>query len=675
MPARATTPSSLFKNPESLPAAGFTSGLASGLLAPPRGVESFHGCTTNMKVTDLLRPLALAAMLPVLMAGCGDAPTDPHESSEPVTLALQVSSTDGMVDLIVVEVTGPGIPVPILTNLVMSDGTASGSITVPAGQSRTFTARGFDAEGGITHEGNVTEDVRPGQAIVRIPLVPRGVGVPIEVVVSAYMITIDPIATEMNIGESRQFSAVVMDAEGSAIDVDPAALMWGSSNPVIATVDDEGMVTTGGQAGAARIVVSYQGVAAEADLVVTEDDLLSISLAVSSSEVEPGEPFAVVFTVRNRGAEAVSDLSVSLRVNDARLSSAPEADGIFPVVDDTGRQTGVGALYNLPGPVEPGEEVIRTAILYSYLIQGASILPAASIASWDGLEDPYLANNEASGEVMVTDGRIVFASDRNGPMNLFIANPDGTGLSQLTNNAADETYPAWSRDRGRIAFVRNGSLWVINADGTGETQLDVPADNSPTWSPDGGRIAVSGVPPGSAFLHILIYDFAAGSYSNLTAPHGDWSDWIHPDWSPDGGELIVLHDGFGQLMRVRADGSSVSGIQIELGGACYPLGGTNPRWSPDKSAIALGNGSILHEGHSDSGVDCDGGYSRTSTYHPDGLSTDRPSWSPNGHHLVFEAKPVDTGGATFDLLTIRWDGTGPMTNITNWPSNDIHPRW
>jgi Tol biopolymer transport system component len=52
-------------------------------------------------------------------------------------------------------------------------------------------------------------------------------------------------------------------------------------------------------------------------------------------------------------------------------------------------------------------------------------------------------------------GVIVFASDRDGDSELYRINPDGSGLTQLTDNAFKDTSPAWSPDCTRIAFVRS----------------------------------------------------------------------------------------------------------------------------------------------------------------------------------------------------------------------------
>jgi TolB protein len=114
--------------------------------------------------------------------------------------------------------------------------------------------------------------------------------------------------------------------------------------------------------------------------------------------------------------------------------------------------------------------------------------------------------------------RIVFTShpvtddpDPSDQAEIFLMNPDGTGLQQLTFNAAEERGPAWSPDGTQIVFMcRAGAetnpaadfeICVMNADGSGLTQLtdNVTFDGTPTFSPDGEQIVfirTVGVPGG-----------------------------------------------------------------------------------------------------------------------------------------------------------------------------------
>ena len=66
--------------------------------------------------------------------------------------------------------------------------------------------------------------------------------------------------------------------------------------------------------------------------------------------------------------------------------------------------------------------------------------------------------------------------------------PDG-GPPPLTISAAGEN-PDWSPDGARIAFQRDGAIYVMAADGSNQTPLPLPGGGArPAWSPDGTRIA------------------------------------------------------------------------------------------------------------------------------------------------------------------------------------------
>ena len=67
--------------------------------------------------------------------------------------------------------------------------------------------------------------------------------------------------------------------------------------------------------------------------------------------------------------------------------------------------------------------------------------------------------------------------------------PDGSSLKELTFSRGFDGDPSWNDDGTRIAFEtsRNGKLdiYSINSDGTGETRLttSVADDADPAWSP------------------------------------------------------------------------------------------------------------------------------------------------------------------------------------------------
>jgi Tol biopolymer transport system component len=89
--------------------------------------------------------------------------------------------------------------------------------------------------------------------------------------------------------------------------------------------------------------------------------------------------------------------------------------------------------------------------------------------------------------------------------------------------------PAWSPDGTRIAYTKNGDIFVINADGSGQTKLtDHPAgDWEPRWSPDGNKIVFTTDRDGNKEIYVMNPD--GSNQMNLT---NNAENEEHPTWAP-----------------------------------------------------------------------------------------------------------------------------------------------
>lgn len=105
-------------------------------------------------------------------------------------------------------------------------------------------------------------------------------------------------------------------------------------------------------------------------------------------------------------------------------------------------------------------------------------------------------------------------------------------LNQLTENAAD-TEPSFSADGHTIAFVREGDVWAMRADGSGQHQLTSGAevDSRPLVSPN-GRIVVFERRTAAGAPRNLYTVGANGGASHALAPAP--SDESEASFSPDG---------------------------------------------------------------------------------------------------------------------------------------------
>ena len=105
-----------------------------------------------------------------------------------------------------------------------------------------------------------------------------------------------------------------------------------------------------------------------------------------------------------------------------------------------------------------------------------------SIAGWDPTWSP-------------NGNRILFASDRNGPVQLFSVRDDGNNLRQISNLPAIRGRSDWSAD-GQYIVTYSGESWhrevyIMKADGSESRQLTPTGGNSqgPSFSPDSKWVA------------------------------------------------------------------------------------------------------------------------------------------------------------------------------------------
>ncbi len=76
---------------------------------------------------------------------------------------------------------------------------------------------------------------------------------------------------------------------------------------------------------------------------------------------------------------------------------------------------------------------------------------------------------------------------------LFVMNIDGSNKVQLTKTPQSESNARWIEGGKRIAFLRGGQMWVMNADGTGEKQVSDLSGGIMEFkfSPDGTKVLYS----------------------------------------------------------------------------------------------------------------------------------------------------------------------------------------
>jgi Tol biopolymer transport system component len=260
--------------------------------------------------------------------------------------------------------------------------------------------------------------------------------------------------------------------------------------------------------------------------------------------------------------------------------------------------------------------------------------------------------------------RIAFVSDRHGNQEIYVMNADGSGLTRLTDNPAEDNSPVWSPDGKYIAFVStrdgNSEIYVMRADGSQQKNLsNNPApDYDPTWSPDGKYIAFTSTRDDPVKTDIWLMN-ANGSNQAKLRDFG-----VSPAWSPDGNQIAAIFR-FGGLLHLGvmpADGSAEPKPLIQLDISNFPA------WSPDGERIAFesadspGDSEILV-------INADGSNLINLTNNQDIIDS-YPTWSPDGSRIAF----VSDRHGNSEIYIINADGSG-LTRLTDNSSWDAYPSW
>ena len=240
---------------------------------------------------------------------------------------------------------------------------------------------------------------------------------------------------------------------------------------------------------------------------------------------------------------------------------------------------------------------------------------------------------------------------------------NGTDFRALTANDHDNYGPQFSPDGGRIVFAssRDGhvEVYVMNADGSGQRRITVtPSGNfTPgTLSPDGKQIAFHGRRAGSngTFLYIANSDGSA-----MRAITDSTMNISNPQWSSDGRKILFTsrpvssqdwvkltpaeRDGFlarTEIFTINADGSGL--LQLTTNSTRE----SSAVWSIDGRAILFVSYESpalpIHR------IDADGKREVAAGYD---AKYDGSVLSPDGRYTAFSKRGQNGGVYVMELAT------------------------
>jgi len=267
----------------------------------------------------------------------------------------------------------------------------------------------------------------------------------------------------------------------------------------------------------------------------------------------------------------------------------------------------------------------------------------------------------ATGEPGMAASRIAYVVQGRGSKEIYVVDSDGENATRITSDGSISLSPSWSPDGGRIAYTsfRSGTPLLYERNlGTGADRVlsDRGGINiTPSYAPDGRTVAFGTTVGG----HTEIATVGPDGLRQHTRGRG--YENLSPSWSPDGRRLAFVSDRLGQpqiyVMSLGGEPRLVS----EYGSRGYS---TSPDWSPAGPVIAYH--TRINNRMQVVAVDADGGRPRVLT---SGSAAEDPSWAPDGRHLVF-ASPDREGGGLFVLDTV----TGRIRQLLRGRGHGL-PDW
>jgi Tol biopolymer transport system component len=278
-----------------------------------------------------------------------------------------------------------------------------------------------------------------------------------------------------------------------------------------------------------------------------------------------------------------------------------------------------------------------------------------------------------------------FDPDQSGSA-LFVINPDGTHETQITFPTADvvDAMGNWSPDGSKIAFTRStpcgedcgkDELYVVNADGSNLHQIPTltPTIESPAWSPDGQWIAFAMSTAAGPDIDVSIWEVHPDGSGLRKVTHAggfEPSEDHAVQFSPDGSRLAIER-------QFASCGTCPSIFTVDATDGGHPVrvsprglnGFDHPDWSPDgrwlvfRTEARRGESSGVFVAHPD-GTHVQLILNGTR----DGRRFRSSTFSPDGKQLVISIIPAPDANA--DLWIGRFNGSEHLDGLTQLTHTD-----
>jgi len=219
---------------------------------------------------------------------------------------------------------------------------------------------------------------------------------------------------------------------------------------------------------------------------------------------------------------------------------------------------------------------------------------------------------------------------------LMVADSDGYNPQVVVRSREALLSPTWSPDGRRLAYVSfesgNSAVYVQDL-GTGSRQVVSNfrgINSAPAFSPDGTRLAMSLSKGGNPDIYVM--DLASRGLTQVTR---HFAIDTEPEWAPDGQSIYFTSDRAGkpQIYQVSPAGGTASRVTFQ---GQYNASPSVVEARGIKLAMVQGNGNVYRIATLDRATNQ---YSLVSP----GNQDEAPSFAPNGSMLLYAASEGSRG--------------------------------